>query len=303
MLLEIGQLTVRGRTMLSQSGTPSCPICRNPNRMAYQVKLLGKHASNMWTCAVCDFSHLYPVFWLDEAYAEAINISDVGYVNRNNRACELVSSLLGNNFGPGDLFLDFGAGYGMFVRLMRDRGFRFQHYDPTCRNLFSRFNEARLEDGGRYKLATAIEVIEHTADPIATVLQILKYSDAVLLSTEVSDSAPPDPEWWYLGLEHGQHISLFGARTFGILAARLSIKYTRLYSNWHLLSKGEITLTKERSSRIARASKRLFWTGKAERSLMMPDFDTTRLFLEDSELAASFHNSIDEYQLRQEPVS
>jgi hypothetical protein len=286
--------------MLSQSGTTNCPICRNPNRLAYQVELRGKHASNMRTCSVCDFSHLYPVFWLDEAYAEAINISDVGYVYRNNMACELVSSLLGSNFGPSDLFLDFGAGYGMFVRLMRDRGFRFQHYDPSCANLFSRFSEARLEDGRRYKLATAIEVIEHTADPIATILQILKYSDAILLSTEVSSSAPPDPAWWYVGLEHGQHISFFGVRTFSALAARLSIKYTRLYSNWHLLSKEEIKLNNGRTSPIGRAIKRLCNTNKIERSLMMPDFDTTRLFLEDSELAARFHNSIDEYELRQE---
>jgi Methyltransferase domain len=295
--------------MLSYSGTSSCPICNGPNRAAYQVKLLGKHASTMWTCSGCDFSHLYPVFWLDEAYAEAINISDVGYVDRNHRACDLVSALLANNCEPSDLFLDFGAGYGMFVRLMRDRGFRFQHYDPSCKNLFARFNEAQLEvttkadDARRYKLATAIEVIEHTVDPVETVQRILQSSDSVLLSTEISASAPPDPGWWYLGLEHGQHISFFGARTFDALAASLSIRYTRLYPNWHLLSKEGLKLDEQKPSRFVRAIRWFSGTRKLERGLMMPDFDTTRLFLENSVLAAEFHNSIDEYQLRREPIS
>jgi hypothetical protein len=187
----------------------------------------------------------------------------------------------------------------MFVRLMRDRGFRFQYYDPSCENLFARFNEARLQNGRRYKLATAIEVIEHTVDPMDTVSRMLKYSGAVLLSTEISTSAPPDPAWWYLGLEHGQHISFFGVRTFSALAERLSIKYVHLQPNWHLLSEQSAGLGNQKTSRIARVIERLFPKTKIEHSLMMPDFDATRRFLKDSELATVFHNSLDEYELRE----
>jgi Methyltransferase domain len=274
-----------------------CPICLSQTRKAHQATILNKHSSFIWTCPACDFSHFDPVFWLDEAYAEAINVSDVGYIYRNNASCQLVSSLLCDNYAPEDLFLDFGAGYGMFVRLMRDRGFRFQYYDPTCNNLFARFNEANLEGGRLYKLATAMEVIEHTIDPVAMISEILEHASAILLSTEIAPTAPPDLAWWYLGLEHGQHISFFGPRTFGALAARLSLRYTRLYSNWHLLSNGALNLGNRTSSRIGRVLNclRLRKTHSAQCSLMMPDFATTRLFLQNPDLAAQFHFSIDEY--------
>jgi len=281
--------------MIAQSSDSHCPICRSRTGRAYSVTILKKHASELRACATCDFCYLSPVYWLDEAYAQSINVTDIGYVWRNNSACQFVSSLLISNFDSKDLFLDFGAGYGMFVRLMRDRGFRFQYYDPSCQNLFSRFNEAKLNQRSRYKLVTAIEVIERTIDPVASVREMLNYADSILLSTEITPSTPPDPEWWYLGFEHGQHIGFFGERSFIVLADNLSLKYMRIAGNWHLLSTADINLRKQPTSRIGRAINRLYRAKRNFRSLMISNFEATRTFLDDPELAARFGNSIDEY--------
>jgi len=43
-----------------------------------------------------------------------------------------------SNLNPDGIFLDYAAGYGLFVRLMRDAGYNFRWSDLYCQNLFVR---------------------------------------------------------------------------------------------------------------------------------------------------------------------
>ena len=73
--------------------------------------------------------------WLGEAYAEPINRSDTGYVWRNLWARDKMRECIEFNLNPDGIFLDYAAGYGLFVRLMRDAGYNFPWSDLYCQNL------------------------------------------------------------------------------------------------------------------------------------------------------------------------
>lgn len=60
-----------------------CKICGNPATKAFSTKILGRYDEAFYKCAHCGFLSAGKVHWLDEAYQEAINLSDTGIVARN----------------------------------------------------------------------------------------------------------------------------------------------------------------------------------------------------------------------------
>ena len=116
----------------------------------------------------------------------------------------------------------------MLTRLMRDKGFDFYWSDKHATNLFAQGFEHK--DGATYDGVTAIEVLEHTEDPMVFLssLSQLSPSRTVIFTTELCASPPPSPEeWWYYGLSTGQHIAFFQERTLEAISARLGVRYMR----------------------------------------------------------------------------
>jgi hypothetical protein len=123
-------------------------------------------------------------------------------------------------FRGGQRFLDFGGGYGLLVRLMRDRGFDFRWHDRYAQNLLSRGFEAEANADG-FELVTAFEVLEHLVDPVPEVADMLRRGNSLLCTTRVLPPSNPKPnEWWYYALSGGQHVSLFTLEALGRLAGR-----------------------------------------------------------------------------------
>ncbi|MFX1235962.1 MAG: class I SAM-dependent methyltransferase [Promethearchaeota archaeon] len=170
-------------------------------------------------------------------------------------------------------FIDYGGGYGIFVRLMRDTGLDFYWHDTHCQNLFARKFEADLNRN--YKLLTAFEVLEHLPDPVRELEKIFKISSNILFSTELlPDNKLPAPEdWWYYGLEHGQHISFYSKKTLEYITDMYKLN---LYSNnqaVHFFTKENINLKfiKLLFKNTGRLSKLIDKTSKP-RSLLEKDF-------------------------------
>jgi hypothetical protein len=92
---------------------------------------------NYFQCSSCGFIQTETPYWLDEAYKYPINPEDTGLVNRNIVSAKRTSSLLYFLFDPHGTYLDYGGGYGLFVRLMRDSGFNFYWTDPFTKNIFA----------------------------------------------------------------------------------------------------------------------------------------------------------------------
>lgn len=171
--------------------------------------------------------------WLPEAYAEPIDMADTGHVARNVNNAEFASTLISAYLNPRGTFVDYGAGFGLFVRMMRDRGFDFRWKDAYAKNLFARGFE--WQDGKRAEVATAFEVFEHLTNPRETMRELSSLSDNVLFSTLLlPNPVPKVGDWWYYGLSHGQHISFYTAPSLEILGREFGYKLTSHGDSLHL---------------------------------------------------------------------
>ena len=80
--------------------------------------------------------------------------------------------------------------------------------------------------------------IYHSVDEIENMLKISKN---ILFSTELLPNPIPKPdEWWYYGLDHGQHISFYSQKTFEYLAKKYSLNYINL-GGMHLFTTKKIS--------------------------------------------------------------
>jgi len=193
-------------------------------------------------CRSCGFMFVEQPSWLQEAYAEPINRSDTGYVARNLRCRDRVRMLIELLLRPDGTFLDYGAGYGLFVRLMRDLGYDFRSYDLYCQSWFCRGFEAPTPLTGPFEAVTAFEVFEHVVDPCQVVRTISAVTSCLILGTALLPDPAPTPEaWWYYGLEHGQHVSFYTLRSLESLAGQFGYRCLTDGAGLHILTREAIS--------------------------------------------------------------
>src|SRR6218665_1205619 len=97
-----------------------CKICNSTAREVFQEQILYKYNVKYYQCPSCEFLFTEDPYWLQEAYAESINLTDTGLVERNLRAARITTFVISAFFDTKAIFLDYGGGYGLFTRLMRD---------------------------------------------------------------------------------------------------------------------------------------------------------------------------------------
>jgi predicted O-linked N-acetylglucosamine transferase (SPINDLY family)/glycosyltransferase involved in cell wall biosynthesis len=212
-----------------------CKICETQSAFFFSTKVLNKYDVDYFQCPSCGFVQTEEPYWLEEAYSSPITASDIGILMRNEMLVQLAGNIIVTFFDHDAKFLDYGAGYGLFVRMMRDRGIDFSWNDQYCDNLFSKGFEGHL--GEPYELLTSFEVFEHLVDPLATIEGLLKASKNILFSTELlPPNNPKANDWWYYSTHEGQHISIFTPKSLAAIADKFGLN---LYSNgsfFHLLT-------------------------------------------------------------------
>lgn len=201
-----------------------CKICSDKAEKRFESRILGKYEGVYFQCPKCQLLQISNPFWLEEAYKEAINVCDTGILARNNRFSELVSIIIYYFFDRSGTFVDYAGGYGIFTRLMRDLGFDFYWCDKYTQNILAKGFE--YNEHNKIELLTAFEVLEHLEDPFQDFDRMTSISRNLLFSTELLPSPLPSPDqWWYYGIEHGQHISFYTEETLHFIANHYGLTY------------------------------------------------------------------------------
>jgi hypothetical protein len=236
------------RVCHSESGTP-----------VFYGQIQGRYVA-YFECHSCAYVQTEEPTWLDEAYADTINQSDTGIMARNQANVSLVLSTLALIGDMSGRVVDYAGGYGFLVRMLRDRGVDALWADPYSENLVAKGFEY---SAGGAALVTAFEAFEHFVNPVQEMERLLSISSTILLTTNVIPSPTPQPnEWWYYGLDHGQHIGFYRRQTFEYLARKFDLNFLSDGSSTHLYSKRKLSYSKwQMVMKISRMNSRMFSIG------------------------------------------
>ncbi|MDZ4757592.1 MAG: class I SAM-dependent methyltransferase [Bacteroidota bacterium] len=218
----------------------NCKICNTTATTLFKAKVMHKYQVQYYQCPNCFFVQTEKEYWLKEAYTSALNVSDTGILYRNRKLFEKTFSILVSNFGKKGKYIDYGGGYGIFVRTMRDAGLDYYWQDIYAANLCARGFE--YDPNTKYDALSTFEVFEHLVDPIEEIEQMFKLADTIIFSTEIiSDTPPSSNEWWYYGLEHGQHIALYSKKSLEIIGDKFGAQLYTDGRGFHALSKKKLS--------------------------------------------------------------
>lgn len=215
---------------------PNSPLTGHAGVLLFESKVIGRHPAKYYLDESCGYIWVDTPTWLDEAYSDAIALTDTGIVARNLSNIRGVSTAMRAN-GLADVRgIDIGGGYGLFVRGLRDIGLNFHWSDPYAENLLARGFEA---DGGTYSVATAFEVLEHLPNPLAHIQDARGNFgfDTLFFSATCFDPKDiPPRDWWYWAFETGQHISFFSEQCLDYMAGQLGMHKVHLRGDLYAFS-------------------------------------------------------------------
>ena len=178
------------------------------------------HDINYYQCKNCSYVQTEKPYWLDKAYSQPINITDTGILQRNFKNHKIIIAALTLINKRNGNTLDNAGGNGLLVRLLRDSGINAYWSDLYCENIFANGFEFK---NNQIDLATAFEAFEHFEYPMLKFTEMFKQSENLLISTNCIPKKIPKPnDWWYYGLEHGQHIGFFNKKSLKYVAKKFN---------------------------------------------------------------------------------
>lgn len=256
--------------LASEVSERACPICRAAMRHVFDKVILRKYDGQYDFCDECGFLRVRKPHWLAEAYTAAIAAADTGIMARNLAIANKLSVICDRVLRSRGPYLDFGAGHGILVRLMRDRGFDFRWSDEHAENHYARGFEYGPRDDD-CTAVTAIELLEHVVDPLAVIRAALAAcrSRTFIFTTELFTGDPP-ADWWYYAATEGQHIAFFRRDTLERMGHELGLRLVS-ENGVHVFSDRNISPSGLRAatSRIGRLLGKL--RDRRRASLMMSD--------------------------------
>lgn len=243
-----------------------CRLCGGKLTEVFTGKVLTKYDVKYFLCGGCGLLQTETPYWLEESYNDSIAVTDTGILLRNSDLVQktvvtlsalsepivrgeesksFIKKILGKKedilFGRFTApILDYGGGYGLLVRLLRDVGLDAYWYDLYTQNLFAKGFEMKKDE--KYSAVIAFEVFEHFPEPLEQIGKIIQdcSPDLLVFSTVLYGDSPPAKDWWYYSFESGQHVAFYSRKTLEYIAEKFSLK---LYTNgieFHVLSKKEL---------------------------------------------------------------
>ncbi|WP_462267054.1 class I SAM-dependent methyltransferase [Mucilaginibacter sp.] len=202
-----------------------------------------KHDIQYYKCTNCGILQTENPYWLDEAYENAITITDIGLLRRNFSLSKTVLDITSKIFDTRKRFLDFGGGYGVLVRLLRDKGLDFYRQDIYCQNIFAiHYDISDLKPSDlHFEAVTCFEVFEHVTNPYLLFDELLSYASNILISTRIIHREINSPDdWWYIAPETGQHIIFYTLKSLELIADKYGMNLYSDGDNLHLFTRQKL---------------------------------------------------------------
>tara|TARA_A100001011_G_scaffold165279_1_gene173957 strand:+ start:16767 stop:17384 length:618 start_codon:yes stop_codon:yes gene_type:complete len=125
--------------------------------------------------------------------------------------------------------LDWGAGSGLFVRLLRDQGFSCVGYEPYGPSQLAAafcYKKNPLKKSYNYNIVFATEVLEHINEPRKLMDNILDNTQNFIFTTQLISKNQNMKKWWYVSNDLGQHISFQSRRSLQIFCKSRNLYYS-----------------------------------------------------------------------------
>ena len=221
----------------------NCKICKSNSDRIFSGRILSKYEIDYFKCQNCGFIQTEEPFWLQESYSSVIAMTDIGLVARNLSLQNITTWIIKKYFNYKAKFIDFAGGYGLFVRLMRDKGLDFYRQDFYCENYFAQYfdvTDQNIKD--KFELLTAFEVFEHLVNPFEEIEKMFDYSDSIFFSTELQPQLKMESieDWRYFAKETGQHVAFYNIKSLEIIAEKLNCHFYSNENNLHILTKKKL---------------------------------------------------------------
>lgn len=213
--------THASREHTEDSATTKCRLCAGPTKYLWRRLILRKYDVAYFQCETCGSLQTEAPYWLDEAYSYNGTASDTGACQRSLEGSLAMSAILELlEFRPDSACLDYGAGMGLYARLMRDRGWNYLAYDKYALPYY--MDKFRAEPTDRkWEMISAFEVFEHLPRPGDTLRLILEAAkDYVFFATELWNVrwGAQAQSWHYLSTDDGQHVFFYTHEALEMIA-------------------------------------------------------------------------------------
>ncbi len=228
----------KNKKSLSEGNKMKCKICYKKSKKIFNSKVLEKYSVDYFKCCNCGFIQTEKPFWLNLSYKIPIGKQDSGVIERNVYFSQIVSPILKIFFKEKKCFLDYAGGYGIFTRLMKNKGFNFYWVDKYTENIFSKGFEYKKQ---KIDLITCFECFEHFEEPIKEIEKMLKLSKTIIFSTRLIPKEIPEKNWEYFMFDTGKHIALYSKNTLKFIAKKYGLN-TYSIGNLHIFTDKKINI-------------------------------------------------------------
>ncbi len=89
---------------------------------SFKKRILYKYDVDYFQCKSCGALFTEKPYWLEKAYSSAIANADTEVIQCNLEDRWIIGNVVKCFYNKEGNCLDYGGGYGIFVRLMRDKG-------------------------------------------------------------------------------------------------------------------------------------------------------------------------------------
>jgi hypothetical protein len=209
-----------------------CAVCSGNTKFLFSFQVRGEHLASLQECLTCRFTFIANPHWLAESFSSELNDLDIGSVDRCLILADFVEVLIRFQKWSKLRFLDWGGGYGLLARIMRDRGLDFGSHDMYTRPLF--VEQSEISESDTFELVTMSEVALHLTDPVPVFKKILESTNTLVFTAVIAPNKIPN-DWWYLMPDTGQHVGIYHQETLEALANQLGVRITSDGRFFHVL--------------------------------------------------------------------